>query len=618
MILVLACLGVVAVEGADRPNILWITSEDNDYGWLGCYGNEQAVTPNLDKLAEGGVLFKHAYSNSPVCAVARSTILNGAYAVTQGTQHMRSRHKISEHYQPYVSYFRKAGYYCTNKTKTDYNFEGNDKALWDDGSNKAHYKNRPEGSPFFSVVNLTTSHESSLFESKIKSNRKKGVIPEETRVKVGDVELRPYLPDLLEIRNDVAIYHDVMTAMDKQVGELLSELEDAGLAEDTIVFYYGDHGGITPRGKRYLKDSGTHIPMLVHVPEKWKHLSPFKAGEKVDEMVAFVDLAPTVLSLVGMKKPAQMQGRAFLGEHRVEPGDDAVVFLYADRFDEIYGMRRGLVSDEGRWKYIRRFTPGSPAAPYSYYQFGQAGWVAWEKAWKAGKLADNEGKIWEPNQVVEELFDLRADPWEVKNLAGDAKYAERLKEMRERLKWKMVETGDSGVIPEGMFAELAPNGAISDYVVRRGDEFGVMVDVAFMAGEGDVGNVKRLGALLHIGSPVIRYWACQGLGLLGQQAAEYKGNLQIALADESAMVRVSAAQALYAMGESKVSADALLAELGKEGGQYVHLSVINVIKQCGLMDKISDEWVEEALKIKNDKSYVKRMAVQLKKARKEK
>ena len=615
LLFVFVGLSFVSAGVVDRPNILWITSEDNDYGWIGCYGCEDADTPHLDKLAAGGVLFKHGYSNSPVCAVARSTILNGSYAVSQGTQHMRSRHKISGKYKGYVSYFREAGYYCTNKTKTDYNFKGDDGALWDDCTKKAHYKNRPEGAPFFSVVNLTTSHESSLFAGKIASYRKKGVIPEETRVKVSDVELRPYLPDLAEIRSDVAIYYDTMTAMDREVGEILAELAAEGLADDTIVFYYGDHGGITPRGKRYLKDSGTHVPMLLYVPEKWKHLSPFESGDKVDEMVAFVDLAPTVLSLIGVEKPEQMQGRAFLGNHRREPAGDAVVFLFADRFDEIYGMRRGLVSEEGRWKYIRRFTPESPASPYSYYQFGQAGWVAWEKAWKAGELDEKFGKLWERNQVVEELFDLRADPWEVKNLAGDVAHVERLESMRGRLRQTMVETRDTGVIHEVMFAELSPNGVISEYVDQLGDEFGAMVDLAFKATECDAENLEIFVSRFGAESPVVRYWACQGVLLLGEKGAVAKPELMKLLNDVSPAVRISAARALFGLGEEEVASGALIGEISKKADQYTHLFAIHTIKECGLTDGVSDEWVKEILKIKDKKSYVRRMAEQLEKER---
>ena len=276
--LLLAIAGA-AVGAESKPNILWITSEDNSAHWLGCYGNEQAQTPRLDALAKEGFRFEHAYSNAPVCAVARSTILNGAYAVTQGTQHMRSRHRIPAKYRSYVSFLREDGYYCSNSSKTDFNFEGNDKKVWDSCSSKAHYKDRPEGAPFFAVFNLTETHESSLFPKKSKQ--------ETPRLKAEEVEVPPYLPDLPEVRSDIAKYHDRVTVMDRRVGVILDELEKAGLADDTIVFYYSDHGGILPRGKRYLKETGVRVPMLVHVPEKFQKLSPFKSGEVVDEFADF-------------------------------------------------------------------------------------------------------------------------------------------------------------------------------------------------------------------------------------------------------------------------------------------------------------------------------------------
>ena len=268
------------------------------------------------------------------------------------------------------------------------------------------------------------------------------------------------------------------------MGKLLDELEKQGLADDTIIFYYGDHGGITPRGKRYLEDTGVHVPMIVHVPEKWRALSPFKPGAAIDEVVAFVDLAPTVLSLVGLEKPAQMQGRAFLGSRREAPPKDDVAFLYADRFDEIYGMRRGIT--DGRWKYIRCFTPHLPAAPYSYYQFGQAGWSAWRSAWEGGSLKAPFDDIWIAPQPVERLFDTSADPMEIKNLAGDPAHAERLAAMRERLKTEMIEAADTGIIPEPMFNALTSGKPVADYLATRKAEIPALVELAFVASSGEV------------------------------------------------------------------------------------------------------------------------------------
>ncbi|MBT7959943.1 MAG: sulfatase, partial [Akkermansiaceae bacterium] len=527
-IFIFSLLCTASAIANDKPNILWITSEDNDYGWLGCYGNKQAKTPRLDKLAAGGLLFKHAYSNAPVCAVARSTILNGAYAPTMGTQHMRSRHAIAKKYKPYVSYLKSQGYYCTNRSKTDYNFAGNDKTIWDACSGKAHYKNRPKGTPFFSIFNLTVSHESSLFNRKKKSGK--------TRLDPAKVTLRPYLPDLPGIRSDVAHYHDIITNLDSQIGKILDNLAADGLDEDTIIFYYGDHGGITPRGKRYLKDTGTHIPMLVHVPKKWQHLSPFKLGSKIDETVAFVDLAPTLLSLIGLEKPEQMQGRAFLGSKREEPGKDDVEFLYADRFDEIYGMRRRIT--DGRWKYIRRFTPHLPAAPYSYYQFGQDGWKDWQKAWKDGKLTGRYKTIWEPNQPVEELFDTHADPWEVKNLATDPAHVERLQNMRACLKKTMIKVNDTGIIPEPMFSELADGKTVTSYAASRKKDMPALVDLAFKASARNPKNLPQFISLLKSEDPVQRYLATLGCVILGKKSSTAENDLNQLLDDKHSAIRV--------------------------------------------------------------------------------
>ena len=448
-------------------------------------------------------------------------------------------------------------------------------------------------------------------------NRQQKLIPETTRLKPSDVGLRPYLPDLPEIRNDVAIYHDCITALDKQVGNVLSELKSAGLAENTIIFYYSDHGGITPRGKRYLKDSGVHVPLIIHVPEKWQHLCDFKPGEQVDEMVGFVDLAPTLLSLIGLEKPAQMQGRAFMGEKQMAAADDATMFLFADRFDEIYGMRRGLVTERGRYKYIRRFTPQLSAAPYSSYQFGQAGWRAWEKAWKDGKLSDKDKRIWEPNQPVEELFDLKSDPWEVNNLASDPAQAERLKTMRELLKNKMIDSRDTGIIPEAMFAELAPNSPISEFLDKKVDQMKSYVDLAFIATERDSKNLQQLIAGLQSESPIVRYWSSHGLMLLGEDAKSAEAELIKLLSDSSSAVRVTSAYALFIIKKSEAARDALIAELSKEKDEFALLYAVNTIIQCKLSNQVPDEWIKATLANKKTQEYVRRITEELVKHRKQ-
>ena len=597
-------------QASERPNILWIVSEDNAAQWLGCYGNKEAQTPRLDALAKKSVLFEKAYANAPVCAVSRCTLLNGAYAVSLGTQNMRSRHAIpTETFKPYVAYLREQGYYCTNNAKTDYNFKGNDNSLWDVSSNQAHYKNRPAGKPFFAVFNIEISHESNLFPAKVKSNRESGQTPQTPRLDPKTLFLPPYVPDLPEMRSDWAIYHDTITAMDKLVGAKLDELEKSGQAENTIVFYYADHGGPTPRGKRYLEDTGVHIPLLVHVPKKWQALSPFTQGQRVSELVSFVDFAPTLLSLCGLKKPTQMQGRAFLGTERVAPPAKPAAFLYADRFDELYGMRRAVT--DGRFKYIRRFMPHLPSAPYSYYQMTIPGWAAWQKAWQDGKLSGYHKALWEPAEASEELFDTQSDPWEIKNLAREPAQAKRLAAMRSQLKAVMTEVRDTALVPEPMYAELAANSTIYGYVNRPTFPYREVAEIAFLASARDTKNLPALTKALRSPHPVLRYWGALGCVALGKSAASATDALSPLLTDESAANRITAAHALFVLGQTERGKAVLVAELDKPSNEYAQQLLVNTITRLNLDEAIPASWVERILKDDNANEYLKRLASRL-------
>ncbi len=592
--LVIAVVGVFPLSAADLPNILWITSEDNSSQWIGCYGNPQASTPRIDALAKEGVLFEHAYSNGPVCAVARSTLLNGAYAPTMGTQHMRSRHVIPAKYRPYVEYLRKAGYYCTNNAKTDYNFKGDDKAIWDESSKKAHYRNRPADAPFFAVFNIELTHESSLF-----GNRER----EPQRLSVAEVELPPYVPDLPEMRRDFARYHDRVSAMDRRVGEIVDELAARGLADDTIVIYNSDHGGATPRGKRYLYDTGVKVPLVVRVPEKWRALCGFQPGERVAETVAFVDFAPTFLSLAGISRPPQMQGRAFLGVKREEPGKDDMEFLYADRFDEIYGMRRGLT--DGRWKYVRCFTPNLPAAPYSFYQSGQPAWKEWERAWKEGRVSGAAAAIWESPQATEELYDLLADPWEVRNLAADPGHAEKLAALRNRLSTTMEGVADTSLVPEPLFDELGGTEGIAGFVQGPAFSRAKAVSLAFAASGREAAALPELMQALGSVSPVERYWGAQGVLMMPRPPVEALKALEPLLEDDKPVIRTVAAEALWRTGRNATAHAVLLAELDRARGESL-LYLLNAFRRLDLVKDIPQGWAEAKASDPGAQDYVGR------------
>jgi len=588
--LLLSLALLLPLSAQEKPNILWITSEDNSSHWLGCYGNKQSQTPRIDALAKEGILFENAYSNAPVCAVARATILMGTYSPTMGTQHMRSRHAIPAKYKPNPEYLRAAGYHCTNPGKTDYNFKGNDTSYWEKGD----YRKRPEGTPFYSILNIMASHESSLFA--------KGAA-EPKRLKPSEIDLPPYLPDLPEIRKDMARYHDRITDMDAQVGKILDDLEKAGLADNTIVFYYSDHGGVLPRGKRYLENTGVKAPMIVRIPEKFRHLAPFKPGDRVAEPVSFVDLAPTVLSLAGIDTPPQMQGRPFLGTKRKEPAADEMEFLYADRFDELYGMRRGLT--DGKWKYIRNFNPDFPAAPYSFYQFGQPGWVAYQKAWEDGKLTGIHKTLWEAPGAPEQLYNLSADPWETENLAADPAHAEKLAALRDRLKATMIKVKDTGLVPEPLFSSLAKP-TLADHV--QGGEFdvGKITDLAFTATEMDVKSLPRLKQALVSTDPTERHWGIVGLRLLGEKAASETDSLLPLLKDKHAGIRTAAAQALYVMGKKDIAAEALIADVTSEMDSPSLLNLLNTLRRLDLLDRLPKDWAKGRNMGQGGEDYIER------------
>jgi arylsulfatase A-like enzyme len=582
----------------DKPNILWIVSEDNSSHWIGCYGNTQAQTPRIDALAKEGFLFEHAYSNGPVCAVARSTILLGAYAPTTGTQHMRSRHPIPQTYRPNVEYLRAAGYYCTNNSKTDYNFKGNDNSYWDESSNKAHYKNRPDGRPFFAIYNITDTHESSLFNK---------APAEPQRLKPVDIELPPYLPDLPEIRKDMARYHDRITDMDTKVGKIIDDLEKAGLAENTIIIYCSDHGGILPRGKRYLEETGVKVPLVVRVPEKFQKLSPFKSGDRVTEPVSFVDFSATFLSIAGIATPAQMQGRPFLGEKRKEPDADEMEFLYADRFDELYGMRRGLT--DGKWKYIRNFQPHLPLAPYSFYQFGQPGWVAYQKAWQADEFCGYHKSLWEAPGSSEQLYDLTADPWEMKNLAKDLTHSGKLAVLRERLKATIKQNHDTGLVPEPMFEALAGKGAIASHVQSDAFDTNKIAELAFAATEIQEKHLPTLREAVKSKHPVERYWGVNGLLQLAGKSTEVKpDDFSPLLKDAESIIRTTAAGALFKLNQKDIATQALIEEVGKNINSSSLLNLLNTISRLDLLDQLPQDWAKGKSMKGADFDYIKRFA----------
>lgn len=585
--------GALALETPpDRPNVLWITCEDIS-PYLGSYGFAQAHTPNLDKLAKRSIRYTHAYANAPVCAVARSTILSGMYASTIGTHQMRSLIPLPDEIPAYPQLLREVGYYCTNNSKKDYNSPyNNDPELWDESSNAAHYKNRGAEQPFFAVFNITVTHESQLSENRIYHYVENNLIPQKPRIDPREIELPPYHPDLPEIREDWARFHDLITLMDDQVGELLDELEAAGLADNTVIFFYSDHGGQLSRSKRYIYNVGTQVPMMVHLPDKWKHLSSLPAGAVDGSLVSFVDLAPTLLSITGCEIPDRMQGNAFLGEKAEKSSD--YVHLIRDRMGERYDFSRAVT--DGQNYYIRNFMPHRPLGRDSRYGYQvQANWRAYERAYDEGKTNAVQAQFYLP-KPVEQFFNTDADPWQVDNLVEAQEYQKAITKLSKQLDRWMVETRDLGLIPEPMFHEFA--GENRDfptlYEFAQSKEYPIrkILQAAKAASAPGSENLSQLVTYLQDPNPIIRFWGAYGIFLRKEQGNSLQNHLKkMTHEDELAANRIMAAQALGVGGDPNTAFKAIMREANATDNGYVLLQALNAFQYSHTDDRLRlDDW----------------------------
>ena len=526
------------------PNILWLVSEDNN-PILGCYGDSFIASPNIDKLASEGFLYTHAYSSAPVSAPARNTILTGVYACSEGHHHHRSQYDKSDVIRTYPEFFREAGYYCTNNPKEDYNINlKQTKGIWDESSNKAHYRNRKPGQPFFAVFNCGITHESSIHKS---------IPTEQLRHDPQKVQLPPYHPDTEDIRHDWAQFYDKIEDMDAWVGKMLKELEESGEAENTIVIYYGDNGGILPRSKRFLYETGTHVPFIIRIPEKYKHLYPAeKPGMKVDRLISFVDLAPTLLSIIETQIPEWMQGYAFLGKQKT--ADPQYVFTFRGRMDETYDMSRSV--RDAKYRYIHNYMPHRIYGIHNNYQWNAPSMQSWEQAYLAGKCDSVQSIFWNP-KPAEELYDTENDPWEVHNLATDPACRETLERMRAAHNAWVSDILDMGFIPEGEFAVRSKDMPLYDYMRSANLPYSKILETANLASDGDPKNFEQFCELLQNDESIIRYWAATGLLILKENAKNAIPLLIKALDDPSADIATVAAEALYNLGEKEIAISAL-------------------------------------------------------------
>jgi len=549
---------------AERPNILWLVSEDNDT-FLGCYGDPLAHTPTLDRLASQGVLFERCFAE-PVCAPSRFTLITGMYSVSCGpAEHMRAQGKIPPWLKGFPAYLRKAGYYTSNNAKTDYNAPINMKEAWNESSKNAHWRGRGDrAQPFFSVFNHEVTHESCLFPVE---ERKLDFPPMDP----ARVRIPPYQPDTPEVRADWARYYNHMTLMDEQIAAKLKQLDQDGLAENTIVFYYSDNGGVLPRSKRFLERSGTHVPLIVYFPPKWRHLAPAPPGSRVKDPVGFVDFAPTVLSLAGVKIPDYMMGRAFAGPAKGQPNQYA--FCTRDRMDERYDMMRSLMSY--RYLYIHNYRPELPYVQRLTYMFQARGYQSWAKEAAAGRLTPATVQFW-GEKPAEELYDLVADPDNVRNLVNDPGHREALEQMRAELNHRLLAANDNGFIPEGSPLEGYQASRASGAV-----PFEQLVGLAGLASERKPGNLGKLTAALDDPNEAVRWWGALGCAMLRDKAAPAEAALRKRLDDPSGAVQAGAADALAQIGRSDLALPVLERWITNTSGTFYTLHAANVLIRLG-------------------------------------
>lgn len=565
-----ATAGLGAHAAPARPNVLWITFEDAS-PTLGCYGDSYALTPNLDALAARSIRFTRAFAPTGVCATSRSSLITGMFASSIGTQHMRSVATLPASIRPFPSYLREAGYYCSNNVKTDYNFP-TPAGVWDASSNTAHWRGRQPGQPFFAVFNSMITHESRIrADPKIVAR-----LAANQRHDPAAANLPPWLPDTPAVRQEWARYHDLLTVFDSyDLPLILRQLEEDGLADDTIIFVFSDQGVGLPRAKTFLFEAGLQVPLLAYFPPKWRQVAPGNAETVTDRMVSLIDLAPTVLSLAGVEIPAQMQGLPFLGDRAAAPRTR--IHGIKDRMGERIDLSRTV--RDGRFKYQRNYLPYLPHYPWHDYMDQMETSKEFRRLAAAGQLAAGLDYFMAGHKNLEELYDLAADPHELNNLAQDPGHAADLRRLREdHFSW-VRSTVDTGFIPEQMLRDYAAGSSEYEYARSGAYQLERCIETARLMEHGKEA-VPGLIEALQDKYPPVRFWAAAGLANLGTGAAPALPALLNALADPAPEVALTAAEALCYAGQP-TPALPVIAGFLQDDRELVALAAANVADRIG-------------------------------------
>lgn len=563
---------------AKRPNFVWFMEEDVSKHYLRLYNPDGvgAVTPNVEKLAKEGILFSHAFCNAPVSSAARSTLFTGCYAPRVGMSWHRKLKTVPmpDGLEMFPAYLKEAGYFTANSSKTDYNciMPG---GTWDKEKGKPdEWRNRPQKEmPFFFVRTNALSHESCLHFSPDAISKKK------TSYDPQQVKVAPFHPDTELFRYTYATFYDRIADTDAELGTLMQQLSDEEVLDDTFIFYFGDNGGSLPGTKGYTGELGLHVPLVVYIPKNWRDKLDLPVGGHVDGFVSFMDFAPTLLHLAGLDIPSEMDGTPFLREDLPLKvlNERKEAFGYGDRFDELYAFTRTV--RRGNYKYSRNFVPYQPKGFYAFYRYKMEAFKEWRELYEKGQLSAVQRSFFEP-QVPEALYDLENDPYELHNLAGEARFTSKLKELRTALKAHMLDKNDLGLFPEPLWLPEGSNNpvAFGERNKQRLKRYSDITDLEF----GTFKEAqKELQKALQSADPGERYWGATVCACFGNSAGSLKADVSRLLNDTSAIVRSRAALFLAMIGELQPeSMQEILCSAKSEAEVLLILGDITYMKDC--------------------------------------
>lgn len=583
-----AAYGIYSLEASaannkkkERPNILWVTFEDTSSYEFGCYGNKDVHTPNADSLAAQGIQFMNAWSVAPQSSPARSSLITGCYAPTYGMDvHPVSYDTPADIFFP--QRLREAGYYCTNNSKTHYNSTNNNKACWDECTKTASYNSPKRGKdqPFFAVFNTVTSHMGRIRTFHTDGRRdytKEGIYTEL-------LTLPSYVPDLPEVRSDYAGHLEAVQDVDTWLGFFLKDLKDKGLDDNTIIFFFSDHGGCVPRGKGYLYESGLKVPLIAYFPEKWKHLANGKSG-KDNNLVNFTDLGPTVLSLAGVKPTKNMQGKAIFGEYASKE-ERKVQFAFAA--NQLHHFMPVRAVTDGHIKYMRSYIPYRQFALRNYYQWGMPSNKAWDKLVLGNHNTNPDWALTFDAHPAEMLFDLDKDPGELHDLSSSPEYAEVLAKMRNELSNHIRNTHDLG-----FFLPTSRTGHVLYDVVRKEkypmEELYKLVEAA---GIGDVASLPLFEKAIASSHRDMRFWGAVGYAELAhkKQISQCPQALADLLKDEDPYVASEAAYAVTYLGKPQEGIARLINPVKEEDRKIGYSSL-----ECISLDPAMRDYIRQFL-----------------------